>query len=108
MDSKRDRALDFLRRSLKVILETNRSEVIKAIDKAAKHAIVVKGRAEMFQAYDQFLENQCIEEVRLDGKKTSVKKGWKVLEEELFYLDKLDMHNACFTSGIVFPSIMYD
>lgn len=105
---KRNQALEFLQRSLTVILETGRLDIQKVIDKAAKHAIVAKGRTDMFQAYERFLDRQCKEEDDLEGRKKTVRKGWKTLEEKLFYLDGLDMHNSCFVQGITFPGVAYD
>lgn len=105
---KRDQAIIFLRRTLNVILESNKLELSKVIGKEQKHDLVKKARFEMFQALDDFMISHCSEERTDSAKKTAIMRAWRALNEYLFMSEKLDFHNGCLNSDVVFPSVIYD
>jgi hypothetical protein len=88
---------------------TNSTELVKKAENIAIQHMVIKGaRENMFSIYDGYLDGHCREESEMDDKKKIVKGAWKIVTDYLFKLDRIDMHNGCFTSGIEFPSVIYD
>lgn len=105
---KRDQAIVFLRRTLNVAFESNKLELAKVMGKEQKHNLIMKARSEMFQAYDDFMISHCPEERSDSSKKTAIMRAWRALSEYLFMAEKLDFHNGCLNSDVVFPSVIYD
>lgn len=93
---------------LKNAVGSYRYQIGSSYTKEHKHMIVKQGRERLFQIYDEFLLDNCSGEDTVAMKRRMVKELWKKLGAQLYALDQLDMHNACYQEGIAFPSIIYE
>lgn len=97
-----------LHSSFDAILDRSRDLVRKSSTKELQHMVIIKAREEMGSVLDKFLDAHCSDQKYPSEQKALVSEAWKVFVDYLFNLNKVDMHNACYTSNIMFPDVIYD
>lgn len=102
------RNLEYLHQDLKTINAMAKVQVSQSSNKSLQHMVVQNSRNEIFAAYDSFLEKSCHAAKSMKTKKLIVKAGLNKLTRALYELDGFDMHNGCFTAGILFESLSYE